>query len=97
MALEPPATEVGLVFESLEASSRVPQLEAGIAQLKDALPRRQQIGGDRAAGPALAHHPERAWSLLVRVSQTDRPYRLIPWPWPRACAGCHLGEPRRCG
>ncbi|HEY6667009.1 MAG TPA: hypothetical protein VI036_17945, partial [Propionibacteriaceae bacterium] len=39
-----PPTEVGLLFESLEASSRVAQLEAEIAQLKDALARRQQIG-----------------------------------------------------
>ena len=70
----------------------MPQLEAGMAQLKDALPRRQQIGGDWPAGPALAHHPERALSPLVRVSQTDRPYRLIPWPWPRACAGSPPGR-----
>jgi hypothetical protein len=39
-----PPTEVGLVFESLEASSRVAQLEAEIAQLKDALARWQQLG-----------------------------------------------------
>ena len=44
MVSQPPPTEVGLVFESLEASSRVAQLEAEIAQLKDALARRQQIG-----------------------------------------------------
>ena len=38
-----PPTEVGLVFENLEASSRVAQLEAEIAQHKDALP-----GGSRS-------------------------------------------------
>ena len=38
------AVAVGLVFESLEVSSRAAQREAEIAQLKDALPRRQQIG-----------------------------------------------------
>ena len=59
----------GLSLRETEASSRVAQLEAEIAQLKDALARRQQIGGDRAAGPALRHHPERACSRLVGVSQ----------------------------
>ena len=69
MVSQPPPTEVGLVFENLEASSRV-----GAAG-----------GGDRTAqgpfGPAaadrsgdlldlrFAHHPKWAWSLLVRVSQ----------------------------
>jgi hypothetical protein len=61
-------TEVGLVFENLEASSRVAQLEAEIAQLKDALARRQQIGvATGLLAQRFAHHPERAWSL-VRVS-----------------------------
>jgi len=65
-----PPTEVGLVFESLEARSRVAQLEAEIAQLKDALARRQQIGvATGLVAQRFAHHPERAWSLLVRVSQ----------------------------
>ena len=42
----------------------MPQLEAGIAQLKDAFAAAAaDRSGDRAAGPALAHHPERAWSL----------------------------------
>ena len=44
MVSQPSPTEVGLVFESLEASSWVAQLEAEIAQLKDACARRQQIG-----------------------------------------------------
>ena len=66
---QPPPTEVGLVFES-GASSRVAQLEAEIAQLKDALARRQQIGvATGLLDQRFAHHPKRAWSLLVRVSQ----------------------------
>jgi hypothetical protein len=67
MVSQPPPAEVGLVFESLEASSRVAQLKAEIAQLKDALARGQQIGV--AIGlltQRVAHHPERAWSLPVR-------------------------------
>ena len=53
-----PPTEVGLVFESLEARSRVAQLEAEIAQLKDALARRQQIGvATGLLGPALRPSP----------------------------------------
>jgi hypothetical protein len=70
MASSPPFTQVGLVAESLDISSRVAELEAEIAQLKDALTRRQQIG---VATGLLAQRflisPERAWSLLVRLSQ----------------------------
>ena len=45
------------------------QLEAEIAQHKDALARRQQIGvATGLLAQRFAHHPERAWSLLVRVS-----------------------------
>jgi hypothetical protein len=44
MVSQPPPTAVGLVFKNLEASSRVAQLEAEIAQLKDALAWRHQIG-----------------------------------------------------
>ena len=55
MVSQPPPTEVGLVFESLEASSRVAQLEASSGTL---WPRRQQIrSGDRAGGPALGPSP----------------------------------------
>jgi AmiR/NasT family two-component response regulator len=58
------------VVESREASSRVAQLEAEIAQLKDALARRQQIGvATELLAQRFSHHPERAWSLLVRLSQ----------------------------
>ena len=70
MISQQPSTEVGLVLDILEGSSRVAQLEAEIAQLKDALARRQQIG---VATGLLAERfgvtPERAWSLLVRLSQ----------------------------
>jgi len=49
----------------------VAPLEAEIAQLKDAFARRQQIGvATGLLAQRLAHHPERAWSLLVCVSQT---------------------------
>ena len=78
MVSQPPPTEVGLVFESLEASSRVAQLEAEIAQLKDALARRQT---DRSGGPAPSHHSERAWSLLVRL------YPELPCQDPRHRSG----------
>ncbi|HXD25744.1 MAG TPA: ANTAR domain-containing protein [Propionibacteriaceae bacterium] len=57
------------VFASLEAS-RVAQLEAEIAQLKDALARRQQIGvATGLLAQRFAISPEQAWSLLVRLSQ----------------------------
>ncbi len=70
MVSQPSPTEVGLVFESLEASARVAQLEAEIAQLKDVLARRQQIGvATGLLAQRFAHHPERAWSLLMRLSQ----------------------------
>jgi hypothetical protein len=71
MVSQPPA-EVGSVLESPEASSRVAELEAQVAQLKEALGRRQQIG---VATGLLAQRfditPERAWSLLVRLSQNS--------------------------
>jgi hypothetical protein len=61
---------VGLVAVSPDTSSRVAELEAEIAQLRDALARRQQIG---VATGLLAQRfgisPERAWSLMVRLSQ----------------------------
>jgi hypothetical protein len=81
MVSQPPPTEVGSVLEILEASSRVAQLEpeiasrvaqleAEIAQLKDALARRQQIGvATGLLAQRFAISPERAWSLLVRLSQ----------------------------
>jgi ANTAR domain len=70
MVSQPPPTEVGSVLEILETSSRVEQLEAEIAQLKDALARRQQIGvATGLLAQRFAISPERAWSLLVRLSQ----------------------------
>jgi hypothetical protein len=52
--------------------SRVAQLEAEIAQLKDALARRQQIGvATGLLAQRFAISPERAWSLLVRLSQNS--------------------------
>jgi ANTAR domain len=70
MVPQPPPTEVGSVLEILDASSRVEQLEAEIAQLKDALARRQQIGvATGLLAQRFAISPERAWSLLVRLSQ----------------------------
>ena len=72
MVSQPPPTEVGPIFESVEISSRLAQLEAQVAQLKEALTRRQQIG---VATGLLAQRfnitPERAWSVLVRVSQNS--------------------------
>ena len=62
MVSQPSPTEVGLVFESLETSARVAQLEAEIAQLMHALARRQQIGvATGLVAQRFAHHPERAW------------------------------------
>jgi hypothetical protein len=70
MVSQQPRTEVDPLLEALEASSRVAQLEAEIAQLKEALARRQQIG---VATGLLAQRftmsPDRAWALLVRLSQ----------------------------
>jgi hypothetical protein len=70
MVSQPPLTKMGLIFQGLEASPRVAQLEAEIAQLKDALTRRQQIGvATGLLAQRFAITPERAWSLLVRLSQ----------------------------
>jgi hypothetical protein len=70
MVSQPPPTGVGLVARSPDISSRVAELEAEIAQLRDALARRQQIG---VATGLLAQRfgisPDRAWSLMVRLSQ----------------------------
>ena len=56
-------------FASLEVG-RVAQLEAEVAQLKEALANRQQIGvAIGLLAQRFAISPERAWSLLVRLSQ----------------------------
>jgi hypothetical protein len=58
------------LVESLQASSRVAQREAEVAQLEDAVARRQQIGvATGLLAQRFAQHPERAWSVLVCLSQ----------------------------
>ena len=70
MVSRPPDTTAGSVARSQDTSSRVAELEAEIAQLRDALARRQLIG---VATGLLAQRfgisPDRAWSLMVRLSQ----------------------------
>jgi ANTAR domain len=70
MVSQPPHTTAGSVAGSPDTSSRVAELEAEVAQLRDALARRQQIG---LATGLLAQRfgisPDRAWSLMVRLSQ----------------------------
>jgi ANTAR domain len=70
MVSQPPPTEVGSILESLEAGARVAELEIEVAQLKEALARRQQIGvATGLLAQRFAISPDRAWSLLVRLSQ----------------------------
>src|SRR5215203_7508025 len=72
MVPQPPHAEAGLVARSPDTSSRVAQLEAEIAQLRDALTRRQQIGvATGLLAQRFAVSPDRAWSLLVRLSQNS--------------------------
>jgi ANTAR domain-containing protein len=76
MVSQPPITKVrsplssSAILDGLEGSARVAELEAEIVQLKEALARRQLIG---VATGLLAQRfnisPDRAWSLLVRLSQ----------------------------
>ena len=70
MVSQSPHTEAGLISGNGDINSRVAELESEIAQLKDALARRQQIG---VATGLLAQRfeisPDRAWSLMVRLSQ----------------------------
>jgi hypothetical protein len=70
MVTQSPHTEAGLISGTADTNSRVAELEVEIAQLKDALARRQQIG---VATGLLAQRfgisPDRAWSLMVRLSQ----------------------------
>ena len=91
MDSQPSPMGVGLVAGSPENSSRVAELEAEIAQLRDALARRQQIG---VAIGLLAQRfgisPERAWSLMVRLSQNGHvKVREIA----RAVIDAHCGRP----
>jgi hypothetical protein len=70
MVSQPQPTEVGSILDSLEASVRVAELEIEVAQLKEALARRQQIGvATGLLAQRFAISPDRAWSLLVRLSQ----------------------------
>ena len=63
MVLQPLQARVGSGSQSLEASSRVPQLEAEIAQLKEAPRQRQQIGvATGLLARRFAVNPERAWT-----------------------------------
>ena len=58
------------MLESLETRARIAELEAEVAQLKEALARRQQIGvATGLLAQRFAISPDRAWSLLVRLSQ----------------------------
>ena len=72
MVLSPQHTDAGPVAGMQGLDSRVAQLEAEVAQLKDALVRRQQIGvATGLLAQRFAISPERAWSLLVRLSQNS--------------------------
>jgi ANTAR domain len=70
MVSQSPQTEAGLISGSADTNSRVAELESEIAQLKDALARRQQIGvATGLLAQRFAISPDRAWSLMVRLSQ----------------------------
>jgi ANTAR domain len=70
MVPQPPQAGAGLVVRSPDTTSRVAELEAEIAQLRDALARRQQIGvATGLLAQRFAISPDRAWSLMVRLSQ----------------------------
>ena len=65
-------TEAGSDVEMASLLSRVAQLEAEIDHLRDALTRRQQIGvATGLLAQRFAVSPDRAWSLLVRLSQNS--------------------------
>ena len=64
MVLPPPQAKVGSRSACLEASARVAQLEAQIAQLKEALRQRQQIGvATSLRAQRFTVTPERACTL----------------------------------
>jgi hypothetical protein len=70
MVLQQPHMEAASVAERPDLDARVAELEVEIAQLRDALTRRQQIGvATGLLAQRFAISPERAWSLLVRLSQ----------------------------
>jgi hypothetical protein len=69
-ALAAAANRGWLSLREWEARYPAAQLEAEIAQLKDALARREQIGvATGLLAQRFADHHERAWSLPVRLSQ----------------------------
>jgi len=70
MVSQSPHTEAGFISGSADTNSRLAALESEIAQLKDALARRQQIGvATGLLAQRFAISPDRAWSLMVRLSQ----------------------------
>jgi hypothetical protein len=72
MVSQSPHTEAGLISGNADTNSRVAALESEIAQLKDALARRQQIGvATGLLAQRFAISPDRAWSLMVRLSQNS--------------------------
>jgi ANTAR domain len=70
MVSQAPHPGAGLVAGCPDTGSRVAELEAEIAQLKHALATRQQIGvATGLLAQRFAITPDRAWSLMVRLSQ----------------------------
>jgi hypothetical protein len=72
MALQPSPARVCSGSQSLETNSRGAQLGSDIAQLKEVLRQRQQIGGT-ADLPAqrLAITPERGWMVAVDADEEN--------------------------
>jgi hypothetical protein len=77
MVSQPPPTAVGLVFKNLEASSRVAQLEAEIAQLKDALARASRSEWP-SASPITASGPGHCWYASPRTAMSRSATSLRP-------------------
>jgi hypothetical protein len=70
MVLQPPQTRVCSGSQSLETSSRGAQRESDIAQLKEALGQRQQIGlTTDLLAQRLAITPERGWMVAVDANE----------------------------
>jgi ANTAR domain len=70
MVSQAPHPGARLVAGRPDTGSRVAELEAEIAQLKHALATRQQIGvATGLLAQRFAITPDRAWSLMVRLSQ----------------------------
>jgi hypothetical protein len=72
MVLQPSQTRVCSGSQSLETSSRGAQLESDIAQLKEALGQRQQIGlTTDLPAQRLAITPERGWMVAVDANEEN--------------------------